>query len=576
MNDDTQLSEVKESGSYSRRKTDDEINRATSALKMSTDPKAGNASSLKSNFWLFCIFYSVIHGAVDAVLAFSAAELGTNLGSLGGTVLYVFYTCSALLIAKPCLQYFESKNTVFLGLVGLLIYVLGFFLAILVPSAAPILFLSGCAIGGIGAGFLWTGQGSYYTLNATYYALAANSSRPEAITNFAGIFAGAYLSFETVYKFLGTFVFVVVGIASSSAWQPILFGIYTATALISTIFFWAKVQPLKDHPSLHMQSYEVVHTDDSVPENEAQRKGLLSKTDDAEPLATPTKGSLTFRTKKQSHSYLDTPDTNKVTSATILSDVLAVGHLMFSVRKLQLLIPYQICFGLSAGLVDTYVNGVIVKNYIGDGYIGILSGLVTLSAALLAAPFAIVGNSREGRGKDWIMIGGGLCFAVGGLMLLVLTDAQIARWPVIIAYYIFHGAARGVWENTNKAVVSEMFESSPSVRDAAFATVYFSSGLAGALGFAFFQFLNKSTIALINLAISSAAVGCFLLARKLHRRDMRMKEVRQMVSALDDSDHLSDASDDNDEVSIYFSPEKETSRLRLSSNPMHDDSHAQV
>jgi len=39
-----------------------------------------------------------------------------------------------------------------------------------------------------------------------------------------------------------------------------------------------------------------------------------------------------------------------------------------------------------------------------------------------------------------------------------------------------------VWESTNKAVVAEFFPASRD-RDAGFAAIYFSSGLAGALGF---------------------------------------------------------------------------------------------
>lgn len=556
----------------------------------SSELKFGTSASLKRNFWLFCIFYSIIHGAVDAVLAFSAAELGTKLGSLGGTVLYIFYTCSALLLAKPCLDFFGAKSSVFIGLIGLLVYVSGFFLAILLPAVASYIFLIGCGIGGVGAGLLWTGQGSYYTLNATYYALASKENRYETITHFAGIFAGTYLSFETLYKFIGTFIFVIVGISSSTAWQPTLFGIYTTTAFISTFLFWVNIQVLKDHPSLQLQpQLDDSQFEDSAAEIESQRRRLLSNEATEVPTSSPNKVKEKGNT---SHAYLQLPDNSATESGNpspslmqvVFRDMFVVSKLIFSVRKLQLLIPYQICFGFSAGLVDTYVNGVIVKNYIGEGYIGVLSGLVTLSAALLATPFALIGNFNRGKGKDWIMIFGGVCFAAGGFMLLILSDEQMSKWPVIILFYILHGAARGVWENTNKAVVSEMFEQTPAIRDAAFASVYFSSGLAGALGFAFFQFLSKGMIVLINLIVSMTAVLCFMLARKLHRRDVRLNEVRQMVSALDDdSDNFDDNSEtgkttnDDDEVAVYFSPSRVSKNSipsivktgELSRNPLH-------
>lgn len=564
----------------------DEGNGRMNAHRLSRDGRntAGDSpESLSRNFWWFCIFYSVIHGAVDAVLAFSSAELGTNLGSLGGTVLYAFYTSSALLLAKPCLQLCEAKSTVFFGLIGLLVYVTGFFFAILFPEASSIFFLSGCAVGGIGAGLLWTGQGSYYTLNASFHAMATKSSRSETITHFAGIFAGTYLSFETLYKFIGTFVFIVVGMSSSGAWQPALFGIYTTTAFVSTLFFWTNVKAFKDDPALHLVSLQHVDVsaEDSNDESDSQRRRLLSgdKLDVVDFTTLPTKTQLSASPKKKSsHSYLEVPvnvDVSPVSTTwagffdNVTTDMLEVGKMMMSVRKLQFLIPYQICFGLSAGLVDTYVNGVIVKTYIGEGYIGVLSGLVTLTAALLSAPLVLIGNTKKGRGKDWIMIAGGICFGFGGLMLLVLTDAQIALWPVIITYYILHGAARGIWENTNKAVVSEMFEHSPNMRDAAFAAVYFSSGLAGALGFAFFQFLSKSMIALVNLLISGTAIMAFIIARKLHRRDLLAHEVRQVVSTLgdeeEDSVHQRPMSPD-DEVTVNLASHKFSNRI---GNPLH-------
>ena len=48
---------------------------------------------------------------------------------------------------------------------------------------------------------------------------------------------------------------------------------------------------------------------------------------------------------------------------------------------MQLLIPYQITFGLSSGFINYYVNSRIVAVYTGSGYIGVLSGAATVMAA---------------------------------------------------------------------------------------------------------------------------------------------------------------------------------------------------
>lgn len=498
-----------------------------------------DSSTLKKNYLYFCAFYSLVHAAVDSVLAFAVAELGTKVGSLGGSVLYIFYTASTLFLAKPCVQFLEAKTTVFLGLVGTLFYVAGFFLAILIPSAASVIFLIGCSVGGIGAGLLWTGQGSYYTLNATYYAAAGNHNATESVTNFAAIFAGFYLSFETAFKFMGTLIFVVVGLSSSVAIRPILFGLYTASAFISTILFWFYTRSFSEAGGTLADEGFHGSRDDTT---RTQRRRLLS-----------TSTSLKKQHKNavpdspgQDDMIDDEPPTAKVpiTLRSVCLDFLAVGWAMCSVYKLQLLIPFQICFGLSSRLVDTYVNGVVVKKYMGEGNIGFLSGLITLSAALLAGPFAVVGNYSEGQGKGTIMIFGALCFALNAIMLIVLSDRQLAAWPVIVFYYIIHGAARGVWENTNKVIISEYF-ATKSMRDSAFAAVYFSSGLAGAVGFALFQFLGKYEIALINVASAGLALFCFMIARRLHNREARATEIRHMVAVLSDSPSSSDSDEDD-------------------------------
>lgn len=71
--------------------------------------------------------------------------------------------------------------------------------------------------------------------------------------------------------------------------------------------------------------------------------------------------------------------------------------------------------------------------------------------------------------------------------------------------------ARGAWENTNKAVIAEYFHES-SVRNAAFAMAYFSSGFAGAFGYLFFKFMGRLELGAVNLAVSALAILCYHLS----------------------------------------------------------------
>ena len=56
------------------------------------------------------------------------------------------------------------------------------------------------------------------------------------------------------------------------------------------------------------------------------------------------------------------------------------------------------------------------------------------------------------------MVMGSVCFSMVGLIVLCVSDAAIGQWAVIIPYYLIYGAARSVWENTNKSVISEYFK----------------------------------------------------------------------------------------------------------------------
>jgi hypothetical protein len=72
-----------------------------------------------------------------------------------------------------------------------------------------------------------------------------------------------------------------------------------------------------------------------------------------------------------------------------IDGMLSVMKLLYASKTLRLLVPYQLCFGLSLGFVDAYVNRVLVAGYIGDGYIGALTAISTASAAAVVLACAL-------------------------------------------------------------------------------------------------------------------------------------------------------------------------------------------
>jgi hypothetical protein len=280
------------------------------------------------------------------------------LGSYGGFALYAAYTTSALLLARPLLRALGAKDGVLWGLLALLTYVMAFTLAFtFVDYAAPI-FIVGAIVGGIGAGALWTGQSVYYTLNAKDYAhKAGHASQERTLVNFASIFGGIYLMLETACKSLATVIYASYrnsagGGSDSGTWRYAVFGMYTASALCAVVLYRILVTQLYSHDE---------EDDMEIDDHSDPRPSPYPGDDKADIVLLPKTPWLALK-----------------------NDILSVAKAIYGSRKLQLLVPFQLSFGFSAGFVSFYVNGVIVNHFIGDGYIGLLNSINTLSAVFCA------------------------------------------------------------------------------------------------------------------------------------------------------------------------------------------------
>lgn len=438
------------------------------------------AGDLKTNFVYFSLFYSIVHASVDSVLAYATAELGKSLGAYGGFTLYIFYTFSALLLAKPFLSFFDSKFCVLCGLLGTLFYVCGFFVSIIFPALSWYIFISGAAIGGMGAGLLWTAQGAYYSINTEEYSKLNNENRIEVSHTLAAIFAGLYLGSDAIFKFFATIWYVIQEKTENTfSWKILLFGFYTLLALISTILFKMRILKLnsKDIPPIH--SYENLLFDISL-------------------------------------------------------QVFSVSNYILKVRNLQLLLPFQVTFGFAAGMVNGYMNGVVVKDSLGDGYIGLFSGLITLIAALIAYPCEYYSNKYKNGALHIIILGASL-FGFNGFMVSLMPKYIISNIACILLFYLSFGIARGIWENTNKAIVNNLFVI-PDAKEGAFASIYFASGLSGALGFLFFRYLSHETIGLISIICSVISIICFFFLYKINKGDLYSEGSKHQMSRLSTSD----------------------------------------
>jgi hypothetical protein len=86
----------------------------------------------------------------------------------------------------------------------------------------------GAAVGGVGAGFLWTSQGAYFSKAAEDHAAHLLQPVSRSTSYLAGIFAFIYLSEELLLRVLST---ILAGFLS---WD-FIFGLYTVIAVTATM-----------------------------------------------------------------------------------------------------------------------------------------------------------------------------------------------------------------------------------------------------------------------------------------------------------------------------------------------------
>ena len=113
------------------------------------------------------------------------------------------------------------------------------------------------------------------------------------------------------------------------------------------------------------------------------------------------------------------------------------------------------------------------------------------------------------------MLSGTACFAFSGAAVLCASNSSLARWGFIVPYFIIHGAARGIWENTNKSVIADYFPD-PEVRETAYAAVYFCNGISAAMGFLFFGLFSRDAKAAVVLVVSIIAGIAYHRSAVLH------------------------------------------------------------
>lgn len=476
-------------------------------------PKAAGAGLVR-NYLLMTLGFSFNHATVVTVIALATAHLGPVLGAYDLAVFNAVYVMTGLGVQGPVVERLGLKGALQAGTMLYCLYVISFLAATLCEPGSRlqwIIAISGAVLGGFGAGFLWSAQGAYFTVNAELYAQAANIPSSMATAQFSGSFAFWYLATEVATKILASLVM-------GSDWGGegaehavfVLFTIMSAISAASIVFIRDLRSPRAVPADLPLEAMgESDAAQEELPMDGAVGEEPPSELGEAAADVAAGKGKAKAgRFSGKSSRAID---------------------LMRTEPKCLLMAPTQMSFGFVAAMLNGWVNGVAVKEGIGKHNIGYLIALSTSCAAVSSAVFSwyttrssqIQTNAGPAKASDWLFIGktgpmltGAVCYATFGVILLVLPLDELGQWAYLLPIYVVQGIGRGNFESTNKAVFADFFPGSKA--EPAFANFVIWSGLSMTIGYFILPHLSSAVSSLMCVFSAVAGGLCYKVAERLH------------------------------------------------------------
>jgi hypothetical protein len=349
------------------------------------------ADAIRRNFIIMSVCFSANHGCVTTASGFAAADFPTA-GNDSNSALYLMYCLSAMLLSGVVIALWGSKFGMIAGLFQYTVYICTFFLALV--ADAPALIIAGGAFGGMGSGYLWVCQGSYFTDSAKLSAAETGEPLENVTGEFASLFATIFLSLELGSKLLA----YGVKAALPEKGSMVLYIAFTAVCLASVLGMYSA-------------------------------KDLRSS---AEQEKTP------------------------ITQELILGKSIAAGRLLLTDSKMSLMVPTQLAFATIATFLGSFVTPFITNKAIGNSYVALFLGVIAGVAAITSF-FAGRFIKSTGL-KWPMMTLGAVAFACVSLPFLFNTNVDsYAQTGKVLLVYIAQGVGRGIYESTNKAVIAGFF-----------------------------------------------------------------------------------------------------------------------
>jgi len=187
--------------------------------------------SLRLNWHLLSLLFSVNHGCATTPLIFATSLLTKEMGFIGSALLYVFTCLCALFLSAPVVITVGQRAGLALAMGLYSVFVGSFALAMALPEGCAeqwATFLTGSCLGGAAASILWVAQGAYLDRSVAAWMEAEGSGREATTALHTSVFAVYYLLLEVVLKLLCS-----VALAHVAPWT--VFAVFAALAAVSTL-----------------------------------------------------------------------------------------------------------------------------------------------------------------------------------------------------------------------------------------------------------------------------------------------------------------------------------------------------
>lgn len=434
--------------------------------------------TFRRTFFIMCLCFGLNHAAVTTPVGYATSLLGTGVGNASNATLYGVCMISSLFLGPLFTTSLGPKNALVNGMILYVIYVFCFAFATnytekvyimgaetadcynaTVPNCTEIHGLplawvsavSGAAIGGVGAGSLWTAQGAFFGAISEQIADASGVPLQTVSAQLAATFAMWYLGQECFWKVLFTVL---------SKWSPLnfpeLFAIYASLAAIATVVMFMG--------------------QDAKPKGAAARGPICARAAAAVALWSDPKiwllagSNVTFGF---SASYL-----GGYINANWQRDALKSDDFIGFLGAIICLIA----------TVSSKVYGVVAEKMGTKMPIVVVGSLCFLGIALLS--FVQLPCPDDGP-----------CEGPGGW-----------GWGIMI-FYVLQGMGRGVYESTNKGIFADFFPGEKSV--GAFANCMMQNTAASTIGYIMgLASVDKSEVWIL-LVCAIATVPGLAIASKL-------------------------------------------------------------